>query len=73
MNFCKDCKHLYLTWWDRFFKIPLRLATCKVSPEDTGESLVTGPKKSGEYLFCSISRKFGPCGKDGALFEPKEK
>lgn len=73
LKFCKACKHAKVGLLDRLFG-RYRFALCEVSPpiqsDDLGY-LVTGRRAYDEQRYCSIARKFGPCGENASLFEPK--
>ena len=75
---CKDCKHSFRKWTDFLgFYAPLR---CRkfYFPERIEIDPVIGPeKKKAHYKTCSSERMFSglnePCGKEGKLWEPKDK
>lgn len=69
-NLCIECKHFKKD----VFSAP-RYGKCTLFPiviEDD-EYEVTGkkPRQSIDHQFCSTVRKYGKCGKEGVLFEPK--
>lgn len=75
---CKDCRHSFRKWTDFLgFYAPLR---CRKSytPESVEIDPVDGPtKKRAHYRTCSSERMFSSmeeaCGKQGKLWEPKNK
>ena len=66
-NLCIHCKH---------FKKDLfslaKYGKCKLVPivvEDDNYEVVTTEKT--DHQFCEVVRKYGECGSEGNLFEPK--
>ena len=74
--FCKDCKHLITI--KRFGVINHKCGKCKKNINPQGDDyLVTGifPEITPDayYYYCSTARSSEyMCGKDAALFDPKE-
>lgn len=74
---CKDCRHSFRLIKEILFGYaPLR---CRKVFHPAGIKMdpVTGPKKTKAfYEDCSVQRSWAgdnPCGKEGKLWEPKEK
>ena len=67
---CVNCKHAYRSLADRIFFLSWRFAYCKLdSSKDDGDQYIkTG---LGTFRFCSTTRKYGPCGPEGKLFQAK--
>lgn len=75
---CKDCRHSFRKWTDFFgFYAPLRCRKVYF-PESIQIDPVKGPaKQKAHYRTCSSERMFSRndelCGKQGKLWEPKDK
>lgn len=76
--FCKDCKHSFRSWKEILFGYaPLR---CRKILRPAGVKIdpVAGTKKhKAFYETCNIERSWSSenylCGKNGKLWEPKDK
>jgi|APCry1669188970_1035186.scaffolds.fasta_scaffold436875_1 hypothetical protein len=77
---CKDCKHSFIPWTDRFSLADVRYTMkCRLAykPEDVDKNYVTGHKpKPAHYESCSLSRissRGDGCGEQGRHWAPKHK
>lgn len=78
---CKDCKHSFIPWSDRFSLADRRYTMkCRLAfkPEDVDKNYVTGHKpKPAHYESCSLTRmgpgRNGTCGEEGFNWAPKHK
>ena len=80
--FCKDCKHSFTPWADKFSIAESRYTMrCKLAfqPEEIDNNYVTGHKmKPAHYETCAMARTSllstdSKCGHEGKNWEPKHK
>ena len=83
-KFCKDCKWVQRTWWQRLFGLtPYPFASCmnpnsSQTKEENPSYLVVGGNrfKVREPQSCNMMRwgvfKEGQCGENAIFFEPRE-
>lgn len=69
MKYCKDCK------WFRDFVLQASLGKCAnpIGNANNSDYLVSGDRRlrTSDMEFASSMRKYGPCGQQAKLFEPK--
>lgn len=63
VKLCRDCKHIERS----FFGLMPRASSPRCG-HPSSLSLVHG--RPGE--FCDLSRRYGPCGREARLFEPRK-
>lgn len=75
---CRTCAHRISDSLD------LEYQRCRASPKEADPSAahikevqkaemlgIAPPKFKVDYAYCSISRQFGPCGREGKLWQPR--
>lgn len=71
MKFCKDCK-----WWVQVTKeVNVENLDKCMEPsrqESKGISMVTGEPYPPKTIWAESERKYGKCGEEATLFQPKE-
>ena len=67
-KFCINCKHFIVKYPDH-----PELNKCNASVDNFDNFCLTGDYNRLEKKYASSSRKFGPCYRDGKLYEPKPK
>lgn len=78
---CKDCKHSFIPWADRFSLLETRYTMrCRLDykEEEVDKNFVTGHKpKPAHYARCSMARlslsSVDTCGEQGKFWQPKDK
>lgn len=78
---CKDCKHSFIPWIDRFSLMESRYTMrCRLAFKDQeiDKNFVTGHKpKPAHFERCSMARlsssKNDSCGEQGKFWSPKHK